>query len=119
MDYVDKRTVIKKFDMTFTEAERPFVEQFVRNKGGKIEGNKLVGKLKTLWDIYRLNKDLNKMIGKKVEIKSEDEDINGLVATVVMISSTPGYITVRLDMGQSLGGEIDITLEEAGFFEEK
>lgn len=118
MDYVDKRSVMKKFDMTFTEAERPFVEQFVRNKGGVIQGNKVVGKLKTLWDIYRLNKNINKMVGKKLEIKSEDDDINGLTATVMMVSTTPGYLVVRLDLGQSLGGEIEITLEEAGFFDE-
>ena len=32
-----------------------------------------------------------------------------------MISTTPGYVMVRLDLGQPLGGEIEISLEEAGF----
>lgn len=117
MDYIDKRTVMKRMEVTFSETERPFVEQFVRKKGGSIVGNKVVGKLKTLWDIYRLNKEVNKMIGKKLEIKSEDPDIDGLTGVVVMISQTPGYLFVRLDLGQSLGGEIEITLEEAGFFD--
>lgn len=117
MDYVDKKTVIKRMEITFSETERAFVEQFVRNRGGAISGNKVVGKLKTLWDIYKLNKEVTKMIGKKLEIKSEDPDINGLTGVVVMISQTPGYLQVRLDLGQSLGGEIEITLEEAGFFD--
>lgn len=116
MDFIDKRPVIRTMDMTFTEAERPFVEQVIRNRNVKINGNKIVGNLKTLLDIYRLNKAKNKMIGKKLEIKSEDDDINGLTGVVTMISTTPGYVMVRLDLGQSLGGEIEISLEEAGFF---
>jgi hypothetical protein len=119
MDFVDKRTVIKQLDMTFSEAERPFVEQFARNRNCSIIGNKIVGSLKTLLDIHQLNKAKNKMIGKKLEIQSEDEDLNGLTGTVIMIAQTPGYLIVRLDLGQSLGGEIEISLEEAGFFNMK